>query len=59
MVLPLLVHLWMTNFSLGVSEPDIVYVISLNDFPLINVSSLSLNPGKAKPAVAGLRFRRS
>lgn len=51
------IHPPMTSFSSGVSEPDVVSVISFNDFPLINVYNFSLNPKKDDPAVAGFRFR--
>lgn len=57
MVLSPHVHLRMTNFSLGVSEPVTVSVISLNGFPLINLFNISLNSSEDVPAVAGSRFR--
>ena len=44
------VHLRMTSFSLGVSKPDVISVISLNNFHLMNMSSVSLNPSEDVPA---------
>lgn len=59
MVLCAHVHLRMTDFSLWVSEPDVISVISLNDFPLINLSNVSLNPREDVPAVSGSKFKGS
>lgn len=49
----------MTSFSSGVSEPDVVSVISLDDFPSMNLSGLFLNPSEDVQAVAGFRFSGS
>lgn len=50
------IYLQMTSISSGVSKPDVISVISLNDFPLINACNSFLNPRKTDPAVAGFRF---
>lgn len=44
-------HLRMSIFNTGVSELDVGSVISLSDFPLVNLTHFSINTSKAVPVL--------